>query len=132
MTESYWNTESDPYQYPGSSVLMNIPDIHDASALELFEQRTTMLRVDEAIAAIAGVPINLDTWQMIHRIIFRDVYAWAGEIRTVQLVKDHTVFAMPEHIPTEAKRLFEALACEDISSLERTSFIERIAYSLVN
>ena len=49
MAESYWNKESDPYQYPSSSVLRNIPDIREQVALDVFEQRATALRLDEVI-----------------------------------------------------------------------------------
>jgi fido (protein-threonine AMPylation protein) len=54
MTGSYWNKDSDPYQYPSSPVLKNLPDIRDAAALEVFEQRATALRVDEVVKAVAG------------------------------------------------------------------------------
>lgn len=128
MTESYWNKESDPYQYRGSPVLKNLPDIRDPNILETFEQRTTALRLDEVIAAVANAPINLATWQMIHRLLFQDVYAWAGEIRTVQLAKGTTVFAIPEHIETEAKRIFETFANEELMTLDRMHFTLRLAY----
>lgn len=128
MTESYWNKESDPYQYPKSEVLKNIPDIREAEALEIFEQRVTSLRLDEVIAAIADKPINLTTWQIIHRTLFQDVYAWAGKIRTVQLAKGNTVFAMPEHIEAEAKRIFESFAKENIETSDHDNYAARLAY----
>ena len=125
---SYWSKESDPYQYSDSTVLKNLPDIRDAAALELFEQRATMLRLDEVIAAIAEDRATLALWQTIHRILFQDVYEWAGEIRSVQLAKGGTVFAMPKHIQTEAGRLFATLGDENISALPRDQFVTRLAY----
>ena len=38
MTESYWDSSSDPYVYPGTRILKNIPDIHDEAALVTFER----------------------------------------------------------------------------------------------
>lgn len=128
MTESYWNKESDPYQYSGSTVLKNLPDIRDHAALEVFEQRVTALRLDEVMTAIVDAPVNLSTWKTIHRTLFQDVYAWAGETRTVQLAKGNTVFAMPEHIETEAKRIFDAFTHENIITLDRAQFTARLAY----
>lgn len=122
MTESYWNRESDPYQYPNSSVLKNIPDIRDAVALEVFEQRATALRLDEALSAVGDMAINLEAWQAIHRILFQDVYAWSGHIRTVQLAKGKTVFAMPEHIATEAERIFREFAAKDLTAMNHVQF----------
>lgn len=66
--------------------------------MEVFEQRATTLRLDEVIEAVADKPIDMALWRTIHRILFQDVYTWAGKIRTVQLAKGDTVFAMPEHI----------------------------------
>jgi cell filamentation protein len=128
MTESYWNKQSDPYQYPGSQVLKNLPDIRDATALEVFEQRATALRIDEMIAAITAVPVNLALWQTIHRVLFQDVYDWAGNIRTVQLAKGNTVFAMPERIEAEARRVFDALERERLPSLNRAQSVAKLAH----
>lgn len=128
MTDSYWNTGTDPYQYPSSTVLKNIPDIRNAEALEVFEQRAAALRLDEMIAAIADAPINLTTWQIIHRILFQDVYGWAGQIRTVQLAKGDTLFAMPEHIMAEGKRIFDKFGHENLAALHREQLIPKLAY----
>jgi cell filamentation protein len=128
VTESYWNRGADPYQYPGSQVLRNLPGINDASALEVFEQRASALRLDEMLAAIADKSINLALWQTIHRILFQDVYDWAGNIRLVQLAKGDTVFAMPERIEVEVNRLFAALERENLPSLNRDQIVARLAH----
>ncbi len=122
MSGSYWNQHSDPYQYPDSTVLKNIPDIRDAAALEQFEKRVTALRLDEVLDAVAHSPVTLRSWQSIHRILFQDVYAWAGEIRTVHLAKGRTVFAMPEHITSQAENIFAALAGDDLSDPSRLAY----------
>jgi cell filamentation protein len=128
MADSYWNAGSDPYQYPGSQVLKNIPDVRNAAALDAFEQRATILRLDEVIVAIADQPINFATWQTIHRILFQDLYRWAGDVRTVQLAKGTTVFAIPEHIHAEAERLFTQLAAENLERASRDQVAGRFAF----
>jgi cell filamentation protein len=127
MSESYWNPDSDPYLYPGSLVLRNIPDIHEQEALDQFEQRAAALRLDEVIEAMVGKPLNLALWQNIHRILFQDVYEWSGETRSVHLAKGKTVFAMPEHIKTQAGNLFDELDQDDIASLDSKSLIKRLS-----
>lgn len=129
MIDSYWNTAPDPYQYPDSQLLRNIPDIRNAAALEQFEHRATALRLEEMIAALATAPINLETWQTMHRILFQDVYPWAGQIRTVQLAKGGTVFAMPERIEAEARPIFDRLGRENFARLKRDPLITKLAGS---
>lgn len=128
MTTSYWHNQSDPYQYKNSKILKNIPGIRDLAVFEAFEQRATTLRFEEAIAVLTEAQINLTLWKKIHYIIFQDVYRWAGKIRTVQLAKGSSVFAMPEHISAEAKRIFNELNKENIHSYKPNLFIERLAY----
>lgn len=124
----YWNPATDPYRYPNSATLRNLPGIRDPHALEVFEQRATALRVDEAVAAIASRPIDLAAWQAIHAILFQDVYPWAGQIRTVQLAKGSSVFAMPEHIAAQAIRIFSCMAREAFHLLDHTRLSVRFAY----
>jgi cell filamentation protein len=128
MTESYWRRESDSYQYPGSPVLRNLPGIRDHLALEVFERRATALRLDEVFRAVCDYPITFALWTTIHRLLFQDVYEWAGAIRTVQLAKGNTVFAMPENIAAEGRRIFASFRDEDLALLDRNQFISRLAY----
>ncbi len=128
MIDSYFSDTSDPYQYPDSSVLRNIPAIKDVGALEKFEQRATTIRADEVEPHIAPLPINLAMWQEIHRILFQDVYEWAGKLRSVQLAKGDTVFAHPPYIEAEAKRIFGELAADNLADANQTVFISRMAY----
>lgn len=75
----------DPYVYPGTSVLRNLRDIRDPELLSKFEMDMTTRRLGEL--ARDPVPGRFDAQhlQAIHRHIFQDVYAWAGEIRTVNI-----------------------------------------------
>lgn len=128
MTESYWDSSSDSYVYPGTRILKNIPGIHDEQALITFEQRATALRYDETMASIKGAPLILVTWKKLHKTLFQDVYAWAGEIRHVQLAKGNTVFAMPEHIERQADELFAKLKSENLKDVSSNTRADRLAY----
>ena len=48
---------------------------------------------------------DLDHLRGLHRRLFADVYAWAGELRTVNLTKGPTVLALAEHVEAKARRL---------------------------
>ena len=128
MTELYWDSSSDPYVYPGTRVLKNIPDIRDAEILETFEQRATALRFNEAMKAIRNDPLALSTWKKLHRTLFQDVYSWAGEIRTVHLAKGNTVFAIPQHIEAQAQELFTKFGAEKLQPGDRDALVDRLAY----
>lgn len=74
MISTYWNNNSDPYQYKNSEVLKNLPGIRDAQALEIFEQHANTLRLDEILVTINSLELDLALWQVIHRILFQDIY----------------------------------------------------------
>ena len=47
---------------------------------------------------------DLDHLHGLHRRLFADVYAWAGELRTVNLTKGLTVLALAQHVEAKARR----------------------------
>jgi cell filamentation protein len=93
----------DPYCYPGTTVLRNIPDIHDPKALAEFEAVSTVQRADEPLPVGR---LSVRHYRAIHHHLFQDVYAWAGKFRTVRLSKEGSAFCYPENIAREMQRLF--------------------------
>lgn len=77
------------YFYPDSEVLRNKFGITDADELERAERFIVEHRIRE------GIPtgnFDLAHLQAIHRHLFQDVYEWAGELRTVGMVKGGSSF----------------------------------------
>jgi cell filamentation protein len=97
---------ADPYCYPDTTVLRNIPDIRDANALAEFEAVITAQRADEPLPVGR---LSIRHYRAIHHHLFQDVYAWAGKFRTVRLGKDGSAFCYPENIAREMQRLFADL-----------------------
>lgn len=66
----------------------------------------------------------------IHRLIFIDIYDWAGVPRTGGfLSKGGTIFAKGEYINDTATALFAKLVEEKkLKGLGKVAFIERLAY----
>ena len=93
----------DPYAFPGSSLLRNrlgiVPQTLDAATQLAFEEA---LRTGVRLAELAARPIaghyDLDHLQAIHRHVFSDVYAWAGEIRTVAITKEQRFSLCPNSL----------------------------------
>lgn len=99
----------DPYCYPGSTVLKNIPDLRDQNALDAFEAVSTAQRSDEALP---NGRLSVTHYCAVHRHLFQDVYRWAGRFRTVRISKDGNMFCFPEHIRREMRNLFSGLRAQ--------------------
>jgi cell filamentation protein len=78
---------TDPYCWPDSTCLKNKLGIRDADALAAVEARIVAVRdVEVARTTIPG-DYNLVHFKEFHRRLFRDVYAWAGTPRSVDISK---------------------------------------------
>jgi cell filamentation protein, protein adenylyltransferase len=102
-----YDAAPDPYCYPGTTVLKNLADLRDQVALDKFESTMTAQRADEPLPRGR---LGVAHYRAIHRHLFKDVYAWAGQFRQVRLSKDGSAFCYPENIESEMKRLFGDLA----------------------
>lgn len=85
---------ADPYTYPGLTVLRNKFDIEDGHQLQALEFQLSAMRTAGAIAfAEQHRHQDEQCWLGVHRILFGDIYAWAGNLRTVELAKGSSSFA---------------------------------------
>jgi cell filamentation protein len=118
----------DPYCYPGTSVLKNRLDLRTQSELQEFEAMITAQRADEPLPAGR---LDCDHYLAIHRHLFQDVYDWAGQVRTVRMAKENSVFCYPEHIEFQMRRLFSELAADNwFRDLGAESFASKAAHFL--
>lgn len=84
MSEDNADRDRRLYTYPDSNVLRNKLDIRDPARLELIERQLVTARIEQ------GVPsgnFDLTHLKAIHRHMFQDVYAWAGQLRQVDFHK---------------------------------------------
>ena len=118
----------DSYCYEGTTVLRNIPDIRDQSALDAFEAAMTAQRSDEPLPK-GG--LDASHYYSIHRHLFQDIYPWAGEVRTVRISKDESTFCYPEHIAEQMQALFDDLKLQNyFRGLSADMFATRAAHFL--
>jgi cell filamentation protein len=121
----------DPYVYPGTNVLRNIRGIRDFARLAKLEAQATSFRIRQLEGRPPLSAFNIAHLQAIHRHIFRDVYDWAGEFRTVNIGKSGTLFARPQHIASNLGLIFEELRRERLlAGLNGERFCTRAAYYL--
>ena len=83
---------ADPYVYPGSTVLRNLPGLRDQAGLARYEYRATWLRRIELYQSPVQGLFDLAHLCEVHRRLFQDVFDWAGELRTVSISKGSTTF----------------------------------------
>ncbi len=121
--------EQDPYCYSQSDVLQNSFGFRVQNDLSKAEAQITVLRLDQLQRRPVAGKFDLDHLRDIHRHIFRDVYSWAGQLRTVSMSKGASLFCRHEFIASEGKRIFDQLRQENLlRSLARDGFCERLAY----
>lgn len=123
-----YTADADPLWYPGTTVLRNLLDLTDQDELDEAETALFLLRTMDALPA--G---NLDAahYLSIHQHLFQDVYAWAGQIRTIRIAKGGNWFCYPEYIQAELDRAFREYGEPDeVAALPLETFIERTAHLL--
>lgn len=115
----------DPYVYPSTQVLKNRLDIRDSITLDRVERAFVSQRITEGIPPGSFDLIHLCA---IHRHLFQDVYAWAGEIRTVEIGKGAQQFQFRQYIQTGMDDVHRRLVrSRYLSNLPRNEFAQQTA-----
>jgi len=122
---------SDPYVYPGTTVLKNIPGIRNQEILHRFEADRVGQRSLELIERPLSGLFDIEHLQGIHRYLFQDVYEWAGDFRTVDIAKGNSYFAHVPYIESTLKGVFGELSEErHLRGLNQERFASRLAQTL--
>jgi cell filamentation protein len=106
---------SDPYLYPGTDVLRNVPGLRNAEQLTAFETAKTAQRIYELQKTPVVGRFDATHLKAIHKRVFRDIFRWAGEFRTTMLGKAERLtqppiwFTPPHLLEHEAQRIFDSL-----------------------
>lgn len=123
----------DPYALP-SGVLRNRLGIDDADALAAAEADISGARmIGLAFRTVPG-HYDLSHLRAFHRILFGDVFEWAGELRTVDITKSDT-FCHWIHLESYAESVFDRVArARWLRGLDRPAFIGALAefYAEIN
>lgn len=121
----------DSYTYPNSSgVLVNQLKITDAATLDAALNDYVSLGWAEYQQSSYSGPPDFDSLRSIHRHMFRDVFVWAGELRTTdtQATGVNVPYCRPEFIRESIGTLFRKLDQENyLSGLVRREFAEKLA-----
>ncbi|MGW5072258.1 Fic family protein [Rhodococcus sp. NPDC004095] len=117
-----------PYLLTGTPVLRNNFGLRDATQLRDVEFAATAARLLEA--HLQGAPpvrrIDADHVHALHRHVFGDVFAWAGQTRIVDLVKNGDGFAPVGAITRYLREVEIAVATVDWPRVDHG----RLSYAL--
>jgi cell filamentation protein len=127
----YSGDSDDPYLDQETGILRNLLGIKEQLALERLESNFSFLRSAQLLELNTNGNFDLIHLQSIHRLLFGDIYDWAGESRQVEIQKGKTNFARWMMIDTAAKDLFQRLANENfLMNLGAIEFADRAGFYL--
>jgi len=110
--------------YPGTTVLINKFGIRDEKTLLQAEIEFTQ----EASARWEISPeqnsFNFEHYKAIHKHLFKDLYDWAGQIRSVDISKKGTRFCLHGDVEDLATRIFAGLKKQNyLMGLPKNKFV---------
>lgn len=110
----------DPYLYDDVDILINAAGIKDAELLHKAEADITNLAMT-SIYNHQYEKFNIDMLKDVHRAIFGQIYDWAGEFRTIQMIKPEDILGgdtVRYAYPKEIKKQLTA-SMKEIVKLKR-------------
>ncbi|MDR1849838.1 MAG: Fic family protein [Zoogloeaceae bacterium] len=121
-------TYADPYIDPRTGIFYNKLGICNNEALSKAEFILSYQRA--AQLEIHPVPGNFDMAHLraIHKMLFQDVYPWAGELRTVEISKGQTQFCYVQMLEYGMNDIHKRLEKDNyLRNLGEIPFIEKSA-----
>ena len=119
---------NDPYLYPDSNVLQNLLNIMDGEALDAAESELSSINMMLLYASEFSA-FNATCLFELHRILFADVYAWAGEPRTMNIQKREKALAgrsvwysNADDILQDLTKAWDTIEAIDWASLDAEAF----------
>jgi len=105
---SYSYEYDENYCYKGTHTLRNVLGITDDAVLNETERKLVSLRVYDLLSYSIKGKFDFSHLKAIHRFLFQDLYAWAGQPRTVAIAKTN-LFCLPQYIDSAAGDIFRKL-----------------------
>lgn len=96
--------------YPGTTVLVNKFDLHSQQELDAVEAALVTAKAIQWEEAPLCTTFDFAHYQQIHHHLFCDLYAWAGQLRTINISKKGTQFCPASEIERVGNAVFSRLA----------------------
>lgn len=122
----------DPYLDPDTGVLRNLVGARTKVALDTAEGDLAFARLVQLMDRPVRPTGDLSELRAVHAHLFQDVYAWAGQLRTVDIRKnvEGAEFFLPVSMIERAAGFASAELREEnmLRGLDRGAFVDRLAY----
>jgi cell filamentation protein, protein adenylyltransferase len=95
-----YDAANDPYIDQQTGILSNVLGLQTKEALDNAEEQLVFVAITALTTADILVPhqCTLEQFLTIHKQLFKEIYSWAGTLRTVELGKGNTSFARVQSI----------------------------------
>lgn len=118
----------DKYCYKGTNVLKNKLNITDATILYNAERDITSVNLAKVRSMPVKGVLDFEHLRKIHYHIFKDIYNWAGQIRSVNISKGN-MFCLYENIDSYGSYLFEKLRKENyLTNIDKNFVCDRLSF----
>lgn len=128
--------KNDKYFDYGHGVLKNKLNIKDKEKLRQAESDIVITRIHEIFSNMYFEP-SIEYYKNLHKFLFGDVYAFAGEFRDIEIFKEEKALAYlsvdyskPENIESDLIRIFEIIKNTDFNSLSTEEKIDYITKTI--
>lgn len=101
MSDKY-DIEHDKFCYPGTNVLKNNYGIKEQEHLDIVESGLVKEAIDK-LEFKFKLGFLMEDHLYLHRQLFKDIYSWAGTVRTCDISKGRTRFCTHSFIDSSAR-----------------------------
>ena len=117
------------YCYKGTDILTNKFGIQDLKKLEEIERKIVLAKLYELRQNKYIYNFDINHFIGIHKMLFEDIYPFAGLFRTENIAKGNFCFADWNFIESELIRILDELATENyLEGLNKEALANRLAY----
>ena len=120
--------------YEGTTCLVNKLGIHDEKKLSEIEAQITFAKAVMLEETPIDDDFSFEHFKKIHEFLLCDLYEWAGQVRTVDILKKRTKFLDAASIESIGTKCFSKVKAGYFEDLPFDEFVKRIAefYNDVN
>lgn len=113
--------------YEGTTCLINRFNIRDENKLSILESDITLAKSIILEHTPIELPMDFSFYKNIHKVLFEDIYDWAGKLRTVDISKKGTNFCSVSQLKELCENCFKRLIKNNyFKDLTKSEFIYEI------
>lgn len=114
--------------YPDTTVLVNKLDIREQELLNEAESIIVTSCSVKAEKELDFKDVDFEYYKGLHKLIFGDLYEWAGTVRTINISKKGTVFCDHNELERLGRLRFERLRARDFfRDMEYDEFVSEVS-----